>query len=238
MTGTTSKISTTEGLGKNIGTYEITESGNLVELQRAVPSDSAGVEKGTVANPMVDKSIISQDTPGTTDSVSVAGSTGSGTKNNIKDDTAWGDGVVAGILSVVNRLYNGTSYDRPRSAGPIGFAGVTPFAAPASYVSGVTAAMTGTTSTSLLAAPTTGLRNYITQLLVTNSHATVGTFVSIQDGNGGTTIYEGYAAPLGGGFSISFPIPLKQPTLATALYCADVTTGANVIVSASGFTGA
>lgn len=114
---------------------------------------------------------------------------------------------------------------------------VLPYANPENFVSGLTAAMTGTTSTSLIAAPAGSLRNYVTHLIVTNSHATVGTFVIIQDGSGGTTIYEGYAAPAGGGFSISFPTPLRQPTVATALYCADVTTGANVIVSASGYKG-
>lgn len=108
----------------------------------------------------------------------------------------------------------------------------------ASYVSGVTAAMTSTTSTSLVAAPAASLRNYITQLVCTNSHATVGTFVLIQDGSGGTTIYEAYAAAVGGGFAITFPTPLRQPTTATALYVADVTTGANVICAASGFKAA
>jgi hypothetical protein len=104
--------------------------------------------------------------------------------------------------------------------------------------SGVTAAMTGTTTTSLLAAPASSTRNYVTHIACTNSHATVGTFVVIQDGSGGTTFYEGYAAAVGGGFTFTFPVPLKQPTTATALYVADVTTGANVICAASGFTGA
>lgn len=115
---------------------------------------------------------------------------------------------------------------------------VLPYANPENFVSGVTAAMTGTTSTSLVAAPASGLRNYITQIPVTNSHATVGTFILIQDGSGGTTIYEAYAAAVGGGFAISFPTPLRQPTTATALYVQNVTTGANTIASASGYKGA
>ncbi len=115
---------------------------------------------------------------------------------------------------------------------------VLPYANPENFVSGViTSAMTGTTSTSLVASPGGALRNYITQLVCTNSHATVGTFIAVQDGSGGTTIYEAYAAAVGGGFSISFPTPLRQPTTATALYVADVTTGANVICSASGYKG-
>ncbi len=114
---------------------------------------------------------------------------------------------------------------------------VLPYANPENFVSGLTAAMTGTTSTSLLAQPAGSLRNYVTHIIATNSHATVGTFVIIQDGSGGTTLYEGYAAAAGGGFSISFPVPLRQPTAATALYVQDVTTGANVIASATGYKG-
>lgn len=114
---------------------------------------------------------------------------------------------------------------------------VLPYANPENFVSGLTAAMTGTTSTSLIAAPAGSLRNYLTHLICTNSHATVGTFVIVQDGSGGTTIYEGYAAAVGGGFSITLPAALRQPTAATALFVQDVTTGANVICSGSGYKG-
>lgn len=110
---------------------------------------------------------------------------------------------------------------------------------PANFVSGaITSAMTGTTSTSLIAAPAAGLRNYITQITVSNSHATVGTDVIIQDGSGGTTLYTIPAAAVYGGAAISFPTPLRQPTTATALFCANVTTGASTKVSASGYKGA
>jgi hypothetical protein len=115
---------------------------------------------------------------------------------------------------------------------------VLPYANPENFVSGaITTAMTGTTSTSLIAAPASGLRNYITQITVSNSHATVGTDVIIQDGNGGTTLYTIPAAAVYGGAVITFPTPLRQPTTATAIYCADVTTGASVKVSASGYIG-
>jgi hypothetical protein len=109
----------------------------------------------------------------------------------------------------------------------------------ANYVSGViSTAMTGTTSTSLLAAPAVGLRNYITQITVSNSHATVGTDIIIQDGSGGTTLYVIPAAAVYGGAAISFPTPLRQPTLATAIFCANVTTGASTKVSCSGYKAA
>lgn len=116
---------------------------------------------------------------------------------------------------------------------------VLPYANPENFVSGaITTAMTGTTSTSLIAAPAAGLRNYITQITVSNSHATVGTDVIIQDGSGGTTLYTIPAAAVYGGAVVHFPTPLRQPTTATALYCANVTTGASTKVSASGYKGA
>lgn len=115
---------------------------------------------------------------------------------------------------------------------------VLPYANPENFVSGaITSAMTGTTSTSLLAAPAAGLRNYITQLTISNSHATVNTDVVVQDGNGGTTFYIGPGPALGGSI-LTFPTPLRQPTTATAVYVANVTTGASVKAAASGYKGA
>ncbi|MFZ5719193.1 MAG: hypothetical protein ACOY5Y_06965 [Pseudomonadota bacterium] len=104
-------------------------------------------------------------------------------------------------------------------------------------VSGLTAAMTGTTSTAVtgIGAPGAGLYNYITTLACGNSHATVGTFVEVQDGSGGTTFFTVPAAAVYGGAVLSFPVPLKQPTANTALYVKNTTTGANVICSVAGF---
>lgn len=116
---------------------------------------------------------------------------------------------------------------------------VLPYANPENFVSGaITSAMTGTTSTSLIAAPAAGLRNYITQITVSNSHATVGTDIIIQDGSGGTTLYVIPAAANYGGATLTFPTPLRQPTTATAIYCANVTTSSSTKVSASGYKGA
>lgn len=114
-----------------------------------------------------------------------------------------------------------------------------PYANPENNVSGaITSAMTGTTSTSLVAAPAAGLRNYITQITVSCAHATQGTDIIIQDGSGGTTLYTIPAAALYGGATLTFPVALRQPTTATAIYCANVTTGSSTKVSASGFKGA
>ena len=116
---------------------------------------------------------------------------------------------------------------------------VLPYSLLENLISGaITTSMTGTTSTSLISAPGAGLYNYITQVTVSNAHATQGTDVALQDGNGGTTFYTIPAAAVYGGAAITFNPPLKQPTSNTALYCANITTGASTKVSASGFKGA
>lgn len=109
---------------------------------------------------------------------------------------------------------------------------------PATPVSGVTAAMTGTTSTLVLAAPGASLRNYVTAVVISNTHATVDTEVSLQDGSGGTTLMTFPAAADYGGCALALPTPLKQPTANTALYCVNLTTGASVKVSVVGYTAA
>ncbi len=115
---------------------------------------------------------------------------------------------------------------------------ILPYANPENFVSGaITTAMTSTTSTSLVAAPGSGLRNYITTIIVSNAHATVGTDVIIQDGSGGTTLLTIPAASAYGGAVVTLPTPLRQPTTNTALFCANVTTGASTKVSAIGYKG-
>lgn len=111
------------------------------------------------------------------------------------------------------------------------------YALTSDFVSGATGAITDTTSTLLLAAPGVGLRNYITTLVVSNSHGTVGTDVVIQDGNGGTTLMTIPAASVYGGATITLPTPLRQPTTNTAIYCANISNGASTKVSAVGYKG-
>lgn len=111
---------------------------------------------------------------------------------------------------------------------------VLPYANPENFVSG-TATATDTTSTSLIGAPATGLRNYITQITVWNASA-ANSYVKIQDGSGGTTLYV-IPAPTLGGSVITFPTPLRQPTTATAIYFAANASMNAVFVSASGYKG-
>lgn len=107
-----------------------------------------------------------------------------------------------------------------------------PYSIPENFTDGVTDAITGTTDTAVIAAPGAGIRLYITSILVTNSHATVGTVVELKDGT--TVKYRGHAASAGGGFSCSFPTPIRL-TANTAFNAANVTTGSNTYVSATGY---
>lgn len=108
-----------------------------------------------------------------------------------------------------------------------------PYAINQNHWQAVTAAKTDTSDTAIKASAGAGLRNYITSLTVTNSHATVGTVVEVKDGS--TVIHRGYAAPAGGGYAVTFPTPLKG-TAATAVNVANITTGSNTYVSMSGYT--
>lgn len=105
-------------------------------------------------------------------------------------------------------------------------------------VKGVTAQMTGTTSTAVtgMGAPGASTFNYITAVTVSNAHATVGTEVVLQDGSAGTTFWTFPAGPAYNGATIAFDPPLKQPTANTALFAKDLTTGAAVTVSVNGYT--
>lgn len=109
------------------------------------------------------------------------------------------------------------------------------YAQPDSFVSGVTSIVTGTTAVSVLAAAGASLRNYITQVTVTNA-AAVGTFVDIKD-SGANILHSGYAAASGGGFAATFPVPIKQPTTNASI---DVISRsqASIIAAVSGYKAA
>jgi hypothetical protein len=91
-----------------------------------------------------------------------------------------------------------------------------------------------TAATQLLPAQGAGLRNYITSLLVTNDHSTQDTRVDILDGT--TLLWTGFAAHGGGGYSMTFPSPLRgSPNTAVNVQCS---IAAQVRASAAGFKGA
>ena len=102
-------------------------------------------------------------------------------------------------------------------------------------VSGVTASITNTAATAVIAAQAAN-RIYITSVMVTNGDADTDTFVNITDGSGGAVIWSGYAAKAGGGFSHNFKTPIMT-TSSNGVYCACLTTGATVRVAAAGYRG-
>lgn len=156
-----------------------------------------------------------------------------GTSRNISSATA-GDGNCKTYIDAdtASQIHNDLTAAVPLGANYIGQFG--PWVAPLSYVSGTTAAMTSTTSTQLLAAVATK-KLYVTSISCVNSHATVGTFVTVQDGSGGTALATLAAAAVFGGDEKTSVGPLFSTTAGNALFVADVTTGANVICNASGF---
>lgn len=116
------------------------------------------------------------------------------------------------------------------------------FPVPPTPVKGMTAQMTGTTSTAVtgIGAGGANVFNFITQVTISNTDLAVGTLVELQDGSGGSSFYSfpvPFASAAGNvnGATFTFPTPLKQTTANTALYCKCVTTGSEVILSATGF---
>lgn len=87
----------------------------------------------------------------------------------------------------------------------------------------------------LIEAQGAGVRIFLTSIVVTNAHATVGTLVTIKDDTtGGTNILcRGYAAAAGGGFALSFPNP-PSTNENKKLIAVCETTGATVYISAVG----
>jgi hypothetical protein len=115
---------------------------------------------------------------------------------------------------------------------------VLPYALPASTVMGSTAKIEDTNATAIIAAQGEGVKIYLTTVIVTNSDATVGTLVKIQDGaDTPVVLCQGYAAPAGGGFVATFPVP-PATTANKALNAICVTTSAEVYVTAVGYKGA
>lgn len=111
---TTSKIAATEGSGKNIATYSITEDTITKDIQRVVPSSSAGVELGnsttpiqvSLANTATNATAVKVDNSAVTQPV-----TGSGTAGT----AATGVVTVQGIASMVALKVDGSAVTQPVS---------------------------------------------------------------------------------------------------------------------------
>lgn len=114
---------------------------------------------------------------------------------------------------------------------------VLPYANPENFIFGSNAtASTGTTGVTIITGAGTGVRNYITQITVSNSHATVSTNVTVTDGATGATLWVGPAAAVYGGATATFPTPLRG-SANTAIVATNSVTGASTITSMSGYKG-
>ncbi len=213
------------------------ERGLNVDANGAI---AATVTNATAANLKVDASGVAVPITDNAGSLTVDGTiTASNTAGDIAHDGAdSGNPVKIGARARSSEIAVVANNDRTDLiADLVGKLIVLPYSNPENFVSGaITTAMLSTTTTSLLSAPASGLRNYITQITVSNTHATVLTDVIIQDGSGGTTLYT-VPAPALSGSVITFPTPLRQPTTATAIFVANVTAGGSTKVSASGYKG-
>ena len=227
----TSQIGVTQGSGKNMASNAITEDALIKELQRIVLNDSAGVElTGNIG-------ALTETAPGTDTALSGL----NGRLQRIAQNLTSYLGANSGAAVVTDA--NGTLQQYLRGLVKIfitaGSAFVSSLVAPnANEVRGQSGAVTGTTSTQIIAAQGAGQKIYLTTIIVTNSHATVGTLVTIQDDAGSPIVLcSGYAAALGGGFVATFPTP-PSTTANQKLMVICGTTGANVYASAVGFKGA
>jgi len=260
----TSRVRVTEGSGKNLATHSFSEDAETKEIQRININNSSGVE----VIPLTDTALRASPVPVSATDLDIRNLTNtdvvtaelSATDNAVLDAIAAVEGTTAGAAVITDA--NGTIQQYLRglvklliTTGTIvlgaGTAAIGKLAANANVdigaveiapnaneVHGTSGAITDTTSTQVIAAQGAGQRIYVTSLLVTNSHATVGTLVTIQDDAGSPVVlFAGYAAPAGGGFSLTFPTPLST-TANQKLMAICGTTGANVYVSANGFKGA
>ncbi len=257
-TGTNLHVVTDSGTITTVSTVTNLAQMNGAAISMGSGANGTGVQRITFATDQAALTTaglfsvkVDQTTPGTTNAVSIA-QIGANTvaTAGVNGTLAVGGSVATNVAIGTNPINNGaqgvSSENSAVTTGRmvqlvadlVGKLIVLPYSNPENFVSGaITSAMTGTTSTSLIASPGGSLRNYITQITVSNAHATVGTDVIIQDGSGGTTLYTIPAAAVYGGAVVTFPTPLRQPTTATAIYCANVTTGASTKVSASGYKG-
>jgi hypothetical protein len=109
-----------------------------------------------------------------------------------------------------------------------------PYSIPENFIQGATASMTATSRTAVLAAAGAGVRNFVTTIVVMNSHASVGTEVVFEDGT--TELFRVYVPPLTTLPPITFPVPIRG-SANTAFNATNGTTGSAVRVTAVGYKG-
>ncbi len=183
---TTSKISATEGSGKNIATNSFTEDASTKELQRFTLNDPSGNEAGVnVAHDGADAGnplkigLKAESSPKGITLVADGDRTDAYADLDgmqmVKMNTAFGDIISERVSNTDGASTAFTTFDNAA-----------------------------------------GTRNYVSSIVVHNAHATTNGYVDIRDGTSGTILLT-LPLPATGGTAISFPVPLRQPTAATAL---------------------
>lgn len=206
-------------------------NGLKVQLGAAIPTGSNAIGK-LAANSGVDIGDVDVTSmparSHTTDSIKP----GDGT-NFISIGTAGADGEsnTANRLKTesYNDVFNGSTWDRMR--GDLAGNWVRPFPGRAALKSG-TASATATTSTQVIAGVASNYL-YITGIIVHNS-STTDTYVTLQDGSGGTSLMV-LPVPAKGGAALSLPVPLLVPTLGNGLFFAAGAGVTTMYVSATGY---
>lgn len=111
---------------------------------------------------------------------------------------------------------------------------IAPWPGPLLPPSVISTAMTGTTSTQVVAA-VVGSYLYLTGCQFSNDHASQDTMMLLQDGNAGATIWKGNV-PHGGGNNPPFTGWLPVPTRGNPVFAVNVTTGSSTYVACQGFS--
>lgn len=149
-------------------------------------------------------------------------------------------GAVASGAFASGALASGSIASGAVAAGAFAVGSIPPAAGTLKGNTPITSAMTGTTSTQLIAGTASNYL-YITWCHTSNGSTTVSTDILLQDGSGGTTIdvlpapAASVASTGGGGGTYVYPTPLKVPTVGNGLYAANVTTGSSTKINCGGF---
>lgn len=110
---------------------------------------------------------------------------------------------------------------------------IMPFANKENFISG-NISTTGNAGVSLISAQSSGIKIYVTNISIANT-GTAATLVTLQNGSGGSAIWQ-TIAPAGGGSNISLAVPILT-SAATALFITFATASSTAYCSVSGYIG-
>jgi hypothetical protein len=207
-----------------------------VGIDQTTPGTTNGVQVNAAlpaGTNLLGKTGIDQTTPGTTNGTQDASTGSTGATAPIKAIEAGGIAQNAEATAVTNGQLKGLVTDL------VGKLITLPYSNPENSLNGqITTAMVATTSTAVtgMGAQGAGVRNYITACTFSNTHATVGTMINLQDGSGGTVLWQAPAGPAYAGAVTVFPNAIKT-TANTGLFAVNATTGSSTLVSCTGYKG-